>query len=147
MTIQIKEARYINSSTDRLRWVRDPEVQSYVTLHDAGNSDRNTNTLPNFQRYYEIFYHDKHVGDIKVYYDCEADIFDQRAQILMVVGERNQGIGTEALRLLIQEIKDYYRGIYCIIHRTNVASLKILKRNGFSIEQMDEDTIRLMYQF
>jgi len=147
MTIQIKETQYIDSSTDRLRWIRDPEIQSYVTLQDVGNSDRTANTLPNFQRYYEIFYQDEHVGDIKVYYDCEADIFDQRAQILMVVGERNQGIGTEALRLLIREIKDYYRSVYCIIDRTNIASLKILKRNGFSIEQMDEDTIRLMYQF
>jgi RimJ/RimL family protein N-acetyltransferase len=61
----------------------------------------------------------------------------------MVIGDRNQGIGTQALKLLIDKLKYSYNTVYCIIQRKNIASLKILKRNKFQVENLENDTIRL----
>jgi RimJ/RimL family protein N-acetyltransferase len=145
MILQLKETKELQTNEERESWVSDPQIKEYVELRDAGsiNLDQDNSSLTNFNRYYEIFKNDEHVGDIKVFYDCEDDIFNKRAQILMVVGERGQGIGTQALDLLLAELKENYDSVYCIIQRTNIASLKILKRNKFTVETLDNYTLRL----
>jgi RimJ/RimL family protein N-acetyltransferase len=145
MELQLKETKELVTNHERESWLNDPQINEYVMLRDAGSisGEENGSSLTNFNRYYEIFNNDEHVGDIKVFYDTEDDIFNKRAQILMVVGERNQGIGTQALELLFDRLKDNYNSVYCIIQRSNVASLKILKRNNFQIESLSNYTIRL----
>jgi RimJ/RimL family protein N-acetyltransferase len=145
MILHLKETKELQNNEERESWVSDPQIKEYVELRDAGsiNLDDDNSSLTNFNRYYEIYKNNEHVGDIKVFYDCEDDIFNKRAQILMVVGERGQGIGTQALELLLVELKDNYESVYCIIQRTNVPSLKILKRNMFNVETLDNYTLRL----
>ena len=145
MILHLKETKELQTNEERDSWVSDPQIKEYVELRDAGsiNLDEDNSSLTNFNRYYEIYKNDEHVGDIKVFYDSEDDIFNKRAQILMVVGERSQGIGTQALDLLIEELQDNYDSVYCIIQRTNIASLKILKRNMFNVETLDNYTLRL----
>ena len=53
------------------------------------------------------------------------------------------GIGKAALKLLIEKLRESYRSIYCIIQKSNIASLKMLKYNGFQIEKFEDDQIRL----
>jgi RimJ/RimL family protein N-acetyltransferase len=144
MILHLKEKEAIDINDRRNTWLKDPSVNEYVEIRDAGISDDSESSLTNFNRYYEIYNNDVHVGDIKLFYETEDDIFNKRAQILMVVGERSQGIGTEALRLLIKKIEKTYNSIYSIIQRTNVPSLKILKKNAFEIDAMDDYTITLV---
>ena len=144
MILHLKEKEAIDINDRRNTWLKDPSVNKYVEIRDAGISDDSEFSLTNFNRYYEIYNNDVHVGDIKLFYETEDDIFNKRAQILMVVGERSQGIGTEALRLLIKKIEKTYNSIYSIIQRTNVPSLKILKKNAFEIDAMDDYTITLV---
>jgi RimJ/RimL family protein N-acetyltransferase len=143
--LHLKETRELQINEERESWVSDPQIREYIELRDAGSMDLNqdTSSLTNFNRYYEIYKNDSHVGDIKVFYDNEDDIFNKRAQILMVVSERNQGIGTQALELLLETLQDNYNSVYCIIQRTNIASLKILKRNLFNVETLDNYTLCL----
>jgi len=61
----------------------------------------------------------------------------------MIIGERNNGIGTTALKMLLEKIKSSYNCVYCQILRSNVASLKILKNNGFQIEGIEGDELTL----
>ena len=143
MILHLKEKENLDINDERNTWLEDPLVTEYVEIRDAGNIEDTDSLLTNFNRYYEIYNHDIHVGDIKLFYETEDDIFNKRAQILMVVGKRNQGIGTEALRLLLEKISNTYQSVYCIIQRTNVASLKILKRNDFEIEALDDYTLKL----
>ncbi len=149
MILHLKEKIKIQPNEERESWLNDPLVQQFVELRDVGSigEDESIGSLTHFNRYYEIYNNDRHVGDIKVFYENEDDIFHRRAQILMVVGERNKGIGTEALKLLMDKMKDTYNSAYCVIQRTNVASLKILKRNNFQVEKMDNDTILLSQVF
>ncbi len=149
MILELKEKDQIQTNEERESWLSDPLVQQYVELRDVGSvrNDEDYGSLTNFNRYYEIYNHDHHVGDIKVFYETEDDIFYKRAQILMVVGDRNKGIGTEALKILMDKMKDIYQSAYCVIQKSNIASLKILKRNNFHVDKMDDQTILLSREF
>ena len=61
----------------------------------------------------------------------------------MVIGNRNNGIGTNALHMLLERVKDTYNSVYCYILKSNIASLKMLKRNGFQINKIDGDNLLL----
>ena len=145
MILHLIEKDDIQTNEERESWFSDPQIKEYVELRDAGSigKDEIETSLTNFNRYYEIYNNNRHVGDIKTFYETEDDIFNKHVQILMVVGNRNQGIGTQALKLLIDKLKDSYNTVYCIIQRKNIASLKILKRNKFQVENLENDTIRL----
>ena len=149
MILELKEKDQIQTNEERESWLSDPLVQQYVELRDVGSvrNDEDNGLLTNFNRYYEIYNNDHHVGDIKVFYETEDDIFYKRAQILMVVGDRNKGIGTEALNILMDKMKDIYQSAYCVIQKSNIASLKILKRNNFHVDKMDGQTIQLSREF
>ena len=61
----------------------------------------------------------------------------------MIIGERNNGIGTTALKMLLEKIKNSYNSVYCQILKSNLASLKMLKNNGFQIEGIDGEELIL----
>ena len=143
MYIDLKETNNIQPTQERLSWVYDPAVNEYIFNSDPIPEEDETNNLTRFHKYYEIYQQGQHVGDIKVFYETEEDILKKRAQILMVVGNRNKGIGTDAINLLLDRLKGNYYSVYCNILRSNVASLKILKRNGFSIEKINENNLLL----
>lgn len=143
MQLELVEQNTINPTPARRKWLEDPAVSKYILLEDDVSLKDGANQLVNFQKYYEIFVGDRHVGDIKVFYETEEDIFEKRAQLLMIVGERNQGIGKAALQLLLERLRESYHSVYCIIQKSNIASLKMLKHNGFQIDRFDDQNIRL----
>jgi RimJ/RimL family protein N-acetyltransferase len=146
MLINLKEAGSIQVTPERKSWVRDSQISKYLILRDKPKTDPKKDFLTNFEKFYEVYELDKHVGDIKVFYETEEDIFKHRAQIIMVIGKRNNGIGSNALKLLLEKVKDEYQSLYCLIDRSNIASLKILKRNGFQIDKFERDKVRLSHQ-
>ena len=146
MFLELKETEQIIPTPEREQWFTDPYVQDYLVLRAQPDPDEDGQTLTNFRRYYEIYNDGRHVGDIKIFYANEEDIFKRRAQILIVVGERNNGIGTNAIKLLLQKIKGVYQSVYCQVLRSNIASLKILKRNGFQVDRMDGDKLELSHE-
>lgn len=139
--VHLKETKKIIFSSERSTWIDDPQVSNYIYFSESEPDE----PLTAFKRYYEIYEDNRLVGDIKVFYDSEQDIMQQRGQILMVVGERNRGIGTAALSLLLEKMRGNYKSAYCEILRTNVASLKILKRNGFAIDRIDGQNLILSH--
>jgi RimJ/RimL family protein N-acetyltransferase len=143
MFLELKETEEITPTPERKQWYNDPDVQDYVVLRDQADAEEDGRSLTPFRKYYEIYNDGRHVGDIKIFYANEEDIFKKRAQILMVVGERNNGIGTNAIKILLQKLKGVYQSVYCQVLRSNIASLKILKRNGFQVDRLDGDKIEL----
>jgi len=146
MQLQLKETTELVKSSEREHWIDDPYVSSYVTFREKNELSNDSEYLTYFKKYYEIYESQNHVGDIKIFYETEEDIMKKRAQILMVIGERNKGIGTNALSILLEKIKDNYVSVYCNILRSNIASLKILKRNGFIIEKIEGENLQLSRQ-
>jgi len=81
MILYLKEKEEIKPNSTRESWIQDPGVKDYVELRDAANIEDSESSLTNFNRYYEIYNNDFHVGDIKLFYETEDDIFQNRAQI------------------------------------------------------------------
>lgn len=144
MTLELKELKTLDLNQDRLEWSDKPWITEYVELRDSSEPQDSQNSLSNFNCYFEIYRQNEHVGDIKVFFENEEDVLQKKAQILMVVADRNKGIGTTALGLLLERLNGFYQSVYCIILRSNIASLKILKRHNFLIERMDDETLRLV---
>ena len=144
MTLELKELKALDLNQERLDWSDRPWITEYVELRDSADPQDSEKSLTNFNSYFEIYQKDRHVGDIKVFYETEEDILQKRAQILMVVADPNRGIGTTAFGLLLERLKGIYYSVYCIILRSNIASLKILKRHNFLIDRMDDETLRLV---
>ena len=143
MDLGLKETEQINYTSQRKEWTQDPEINKYIYFQETQPEQKDSNALTDFQRYYEVYDRDKLVGDIKIFYKNETDILQKRGQLLMIIGERNNGIGSTALKLLLEKIKDSYNSVYCQILRTNVASLKMLKNNGFQVEEIEGDELTL----
>jgi RimJ/RimL family protein N-acetyltransferase len=143
MNLNLKEAVHIDFISQRKEWIEDPEINKYIYFQETHPEQKDSNALTDFQRYYEVYDRDKLVGDIKIFYETETDILQKRAQLLMIIGERNNGIGTSALKILLEKIKNSYNSVYCQILKSNLASLKMLKNNGFQIEGIDGEELTL----
>ena len=143
MDLGLKETEQISLTSQREEWTKDPEIKKYIYFQEIQPEKKDSNALTDFQRYYEVYDHDKLVGDIKIFYENETDILLKRGQLLMIIGKRNNGIGTSALKMLLDKIKDSYNSVYCQIRRTNIASLKMLKNNGFQIEEIEGEELTL----
>ena len=143
MDLNLKETPEIELTKPRKEWTQDPEINQYIFFQETKPDRMDSNALLDFHRYYEVYERDKLVGDIKIFYENETDILQKRAQLLMIIGERNHGIGTNALKMLLEKIKDSYNSVYCQILRSNVASLKMLKNNGFIVEAINGDELVL----
>ncbi len=143
MDLNFKETDQINYTSQRKEWIEDPEINKYIYFQETRPEQKDSNALTDFQRYYEVYDRDKLVGDIKIFYETETDILQKRGQLLMIIGERNNGIGTTALKMLLEKIKNSYNSVYCQILKSNLASLKMLKNNGFQIEGIDGEELIL----
>jgi len=143
MDLDLKETEQIDNTSQRQKWIEDPEINKYIYFQETQPEQKDINALTDFQRYYEVYDRDKLVGDIKIFYETETDILQKRGQLLMIIGERNNGIGTSALKMLLEKIKNSYNSVYCQILRSNVASLKMLKNNGFYVEGIEGDELTL----
>ena len=143
MDLDLKETQQIDDTSQRQKWIEDPEINKYIYFQETQSEQKDTNALTDFQRYYEVYDRDKLVGDIKIFYETETDILQKRGQLLMIIGERNNGIGTSALKMLLEKIKNSYNSVYCQILRSNVASLKMLKNNGFYVEGIEGNELTL----
>ena len=143
MDLNLKETQEIELTQPRKEWTQDPEINQYIFFQETKPDRTDLNALTDFHRYYEVYERDKLVGDIKIFYENETDILQKRAQLLMIIGERNNSIGTNALKMLLEEIKESYNSVYCQILKSNIASLKMLKNNGFIVEAINGDELVL----
>ena len=92
MDLGLKETEQISYTSQREEWTKDPEIKKFIYFQETHPEQKDSNALTDFQRYYEVYDHDKLVGDIKIFYENENDILQKRGQLLMIIGERNNGI-------------------------------------------------------
>jgi len=128
MDVYVKATDDNRLDTQRMRWSLDPAVRRFVALQ---TEDDTPTDRPVFIRYFEIYQKKRRVGDIRIFGD-KNDEKRNMAQLLIVLGEkRGLGIGTRAVSLVLDQLRDVYRGIYCRVNRYNLASIRMLRRNGF----------------
>ncbi len=96
---------------------------------------------PGVDRYYRYLTdpQDRPVGEIAYHYDASRDIYI--CDVIILAQYRNQGHGTEALRLLCQAAKENgITALYDDIAADN-PSYKLFLKNGFEIEYQNEEVV------
>ena len=134
MEVHIKKIKEFVKNKTRERWLLDPIISRFIYHHpDKKPLDF---YKPSFIHNFEIYLGKKLIGDIKVFGD-DNDFRKKVAQILIVLGEnRGEGFGTKALNLLLEKLKNMFNAVYCNVNRYNIASLKMLRKNGFFIKDL-----------
>ena len=134
MEVYLKQIQEFVKNKTREKWLNDPLVKKFLAFGSMIPS-KVVFEKPSFVQNFEIYLDKKLVGDIKVFGD-KKDIKKRLAQVLIVLGEsRGLGIGTKALELLLERLKEMYDAVYCNVNRYNIASIKMLRKNGFRIKR------------
>lgn len=134
MEVRLKKIKEFVKNNTREKWLVDPFISRFIH-HDADKKQPDSNK-PSFMHNFEIYLGKKLIGDIKVFGD-EKDTRMGMARILIVLGEkRGEGIGTTAINLLLEQLKKMFSAVYCNVNRYNLASLKMLRKNGFFIQDL-----------
>lgn len=134
MNVRLKQIQEFVRNKTREKWLVDPLIKNFLSF----GSNPPSKTLfekPAFVQNFEIYLDKKLIGDIKVFGNSK-DIKKRVAQVLIVLGEsRGMGVGTKALELLLETLKEMYGAVYCNVNRYNIASIKMLRKNGFRIKR------------
>jgi len=134
--ITVKEVFQFNVTHDRFRWYTDEDIDRYIGFGEnlvVGDIHKLDKTK---ERHFECYLEDEHVADFRCIQQNDTDKALKRAEFIIIVGRRNAGIGSKVLPLLIESVKSYYESIYCYIHKSNIRSVKLMKKNGFYVEEI-----------
>lgn len=142
MEIKLRQIHEFSSNETRKKWLLDPLIQKFVS-YIPDSTSKGEKEKPFFSQNYEILYDDKLVGDIKVYGD-KKDFKHRTAQFLIIIGEnRGKGVGSTVVNMLLQQLKKMFISIYCNVNRYNIASIKMLQKNGFLIKNLKGNEVIL----
>jgi RimJ/RimL family protein N-acetyltransferase len=145
--IEIKEVKEFKVTKDRVRWYSDEDIERYIGFSDKMKFGEIHPLDPEKERHFEIFFDGDHVGDVRMIVQNENDQKLKRAELIIIVGRRNAGIGSKSFPFLVKKLKNYYDSIYCYIHKSNFRSVKLMKKNGFYVEEMKENELLLVLDF
>ena len=143
MSISIKEVSEFYISEQRYRWLKDDEIDRYIGFAEDLEQGRTYLLDPEKERHFEIYFEDSLAGDIRFLYNSQQDKREKRAEFIIIIGKRNRGLGSLALPLIIEEVKAYYRSVYCYIHKSNFRSVKLMKKSGFFVTDIEGSELLL----
>jgi RimJ/RimL family protein N-acetyltransferase len=136
MSVTVKEVDKFIINEKRYRWLTDPDIDRYIgfsedpVLGDVQKIDKNV------ERHFELYKNDEHIGDIRFKYADENDKKLKRAEFYIIVGVRNSGVGSLVFPVLINHVRSIYNQIYCTVHKSNFRSVKLMKKNGFYVDDI-----------
>ncbi len=134
MEVYLKQIQEFVKNNTREKWLNDPIIKKFLSF-GSNFPSKALFEKPAFVQNFEVYLDKKLIGDIKVFGD-KADIKKHIAQLLIVLGEsRGKGVGTKALELLLEKLRGVYDAVYCNVNRYNIASIKMLRKNGFRIKR------------
>ena len=143
MSIHIKEVDQFYISDQRYSWLKDDEIDRYIGFGDDLKPGKTYKLNSKKERHFEIYFEDSLAGDIRFLYNSDQDKREKRAEFIIIIGKRNRGLGSLALPIIINEVKNYYSCIYCYIHKSNFRSVKLMKKNGFIVSDIEGSELLL----
>ncbi len=146
-----------NLTLNRAHLNNEAEVKTFVKLQ---NSIANKITYPigyvNFGEEVTARFRNNQIYFIKlgteivgsIEYRVISKYYSQIDSIVVVRDKQGQGIGPEALKLLMDKKLDHVKSIGSKIHSYNTHALEIFKRAGFKVQHTDsKDTIEGFYYY
>lgn len=142
--LRVQEIDTYTITENRYRWLNDSDIDRYIGFSNSIELNDTQKLDKNKERHFEILEDDELVGDIRFIYNNEEDIRLKRAEFIIIIGKRNAGIGSKAFPLIIEAIRNIFDSIYCYIHKSNFRSLKLMKKNGFHVEDIKDSELLLL---
>lgn len=142
MDLQLKKIDIFVRNKIREKWLSDPLITKYID-HILDDQENNPADKTAFSHNYEIIKDEKLIGDVKVF-GYKEDLKRRTAQFLIILGEdRGSGIGSKIVEILLEKLKKNFISIYCYVNRYNIASIKMLQKNGFLIKNLKKNEVIL----
>ena len=140
--LKLRRIKYTDLSSDWVRWLNDKVVTKYSekrfqrhTIKSQKDFLRNK-LKSKSSLLFGVFFSDKHLGNIEL---SDISQIHKHCEIRYFIGKKdywNKGIGAKsinkALNVAFNKLK--LKKIYAFTYSNNLASQKVLKKNGFNIE-------------
>lgn len=140
--LKIRILRAQDITENYLRWLNDPEITKF------SNNQYKNHSLEKQKKYlndclidsnidlYEIFYVNKHVGNISI---NDINNIHKRSEITYVLGDRSywsKGIMSASIKIIVLKAKKDYKlnKLFASCANENFASRRVLEKNGFILE-------------
>ena len=148
--ICLKKITLKNCDRKYLLWLKDKRINKYLetrchpqTLESIRNFVTSCNK-DNSVILFGIFKEKKHIGNIKI----DINWFHGFCILGYMVGDKNyqgRNIGTESIKICVNLCFKYFklRSCYASVYSHNIASIKVLKKNGFKKVSEIKDMYKL----
>ncbi len=145
MDITIKKTEEAPVDERRRVWSRDPLIRRFLSWgHQEEGKD---SSRPEFIHHFEVYLKNRLVGDVRVFGD-RGDMKKNMAQLIVVLGEsRGMGVGSRAVGLVLERFRGIYKAIYCRVNRYNIASIRMLRQNGFIFNNLVGNEFILEHEY
>ena len=144
MKIEVKETKQFYINEARFRWLTDDDIDRYIGFGTDIKVGKTYHLNSEKERHFEIYADDELVGDIRFIYTDPDDKANRRSEFIIIIGKRNKGIGSIVFPYIIDTIKDIYDAIYCYVHKSNIRSVKLMKKNGFYVDEIKGSELLLV---
>lgn len=142
--IRVQETDIYEINEARYRWLNDSDIDRYIGFSDEVKLNDSQKIDKENERHFEIFDDDELVGDIRFIYNSDDDKQMRRAEFIIIIGKRNAGIGSKSFPVIMNAVKSIFNSIYCYIHKSNFRSVKLMKKNGFYVEDIKGSELLLV---
>ncbi len=135
--IKLKKINLSDVNKNYLKWVNDESLTRFTSIKKKISKDQlkeyvvlNNKAKHVYLR--KILYKSKHIGNLRI-----SKLFGTSATIGILIGEKkfhNKGIGTCSIRKgSVIAKKKGFKKIFIFLNKKNSQSIKIFKKNNFSI--------------
>ena len=128
MRIQLK--RLTIKDLYKLTSILDKETAEIAQIEWPFNRQAASQFINDYNTWGVWVNHDTLVGAVEVKEDLETAYFVKK-------GWRNNGIGSKAIELCVEEFGD--QQLWCVINPNNKASLKVAQKGGLRVKFIDSD--------
>jgi RimJ/RimL family protein N-acetyltransferase len=142
--ITVNEVFTFDVTEDRFRWYSTDDIDRYIGFSEHLKIGESHPLNAEKERHFECYFENEHVADFRCIQNNDEDKQNKRAEFIIIVGKRNMGVGSKSLPKLIEAVKTYYDSIYCYIHKSNIRSMKLMKKNGFYVDEIKGSEILLV---
>ncbi len=128
MRIQLK--RLTIKDLYKLTSILDKETAEIAQIEWPFNRQAATQFIDDYNTWGVWVNHDSLIGAVEVKEDLETAYFIKK-------GWRNNGIGTKAIELCVEEFGD--QQLWCVINPDNKASLRVAQKGGLRVKFINTD--------
>ena len=145
--ISINEVDNFLINNDRFRWYTSDDISRFIGFSDTFKEGESFSVNTPLERLLEIRLNGEHVGDVRLISKSEDELLGKTAEFFIIFGKRNAGVGSIVLPKVMEYLSHLYVSLYCTVHTSNLRSLKLLKKNGFYVEELKTPELLLVCEF